>query len=530
MGHCDGQRPCGRLNRAEGRVTSDSFGDGNPQTGADAEVEATLGRRQGRGPSPRLDAGNSSLDVLNGARLSHPGQHPRDSHSYLFGNQRCRVPTNTRPRHQSGGHLLEVLAPGSSLGGCSHFQLWGGPTAVRVQRDPHRVLHTGQSCWGAVSYKDSALHRWAPPRREGGAGQAAAVSVCAFRPATQRANERPRSSPDATRARRSSVSQQTEPAEAPVSPPREDRTRARRRLCPARPHDSRLGRHARVWSTGIPWGSHTPPVASHSDDQPGTFAPESAEQPTFLVSPPGAGSPSPWAVPAGMLQAPELPCANSSTSATGGEASGEGSSHRPLPRPSHRPLRGVSAVTIRVGAAAASRHLVLQTAPKSPKALLGLSPLHEPAWHQSARVTLLPQPGERRRRGAGTVRHSPEGAARGVPGTPLTPNRTNGGTRASALAPSPPPPARGPQTAETPSTEPADLGAQLRDDQRRNNCCLPGGPKACRQVSPGDARARPPRRAMEKNPRKPCSRNGTPLSSKALEPDWGTGNRSAISL
>lgn len=103
MGHCDGQRPCGRLNRVEGGVTSDSFGDGNPQTGADAEVEATLRRRQGRGPSLRLDTGNSSLDLLNSTRLSHPGQHPLESHSYLFRNQRCRIPTNTRSRHQSGG-------------------------------------------------------------------------------------------------------------------------------------------------------------------------------------------------------------------------------------------------------------------------------------------------------------------------------------------------------------------------------------------------------------------------------------------
>lgn len=53
-------------------------------------------------------------------------------------------------------------------------------------------------------------------------------------------------------------------------------------------------------------GSHPPPVASHSDDQPGTFAPESAEQPMFSVTPPRAGSPSPWAVPAEMLQPPSF--------------------------------------------------------------------------------------------------------------------------------------------------------------------------------------------------------------------------------
>lgn len=57
MGHCDEQRPCWRLNRVEGGVTRDSFRDRNPQTGAHADVEATLRRRQGRGLSPSLEQG-----------------------------------------------------------------------------------------------------------------------------------------------------------------------------------------------------------------------------------------------------------------------------------------------------------------------------------------------------------------------------------------------------------------------------------------------------------------------------------------
>lgn len=70
-------------------------------------------------------------------------------------------------------------------------------------------------------------------------------------------------------------------------------------------------------------GSRTPPVASCSNDQAGTFTPGSARQPMFPVIPPGAGSSSSCAVPAEMLQPPECHFGNCSTNGIWGEASGE---------------------------------------------------------------------------------------------------------------------------------------------------------------------------------------------------------------
>lgn len=128
--------------------------------------------------------------MLKSARLSHPGQYPFDNYYYLLGKQKCRILTNTRlpPLIVSVGHLLEVPAPGSSLGGCSHLQVWVGMIAVWTAREVYSAPTTvspvrptpGLLAVELQYYKDSNLHHRAPPCTRKELDKADTIHVYAF--------------------------------------------------------------------------------------------------------------------------------------------------------------------------------------------------------------------------------------------------------------------------------------------------------------------------------------------------------------